>query len=113
MEVPTVLCYSSLQRLVEQNVDIPGRRVQGDRDVVKVLPQDQVQRSELWSRSVTILLVEVFKVFPQKRIRCSALWRRTLTFLLVEVFTDFSLILALQARVKSVGVGFFSHFSFG
>ena len=46
MEVPTVVSF------VEQNVDIPFGRGRG--------AQEQVQRSALWSRSLTFLLVEVF-----------------------------------------------------
>ena len=62
-----------------------------------------------------VVIMEVFKVFSQDKVRCSALLSRSSTFLLVEVFKIFSLILVWQLlpqfRVKTLGQGFFSHFS--
>ena len=74
VEVPTIISYSSLLRTVEQHVDIP---VPGGEDpflVFKVFPLDRVQQrclprdaflSGLWSRSLTLFLVEVFMVLSQ------------------------------------------------
>ena len=68
VEVPTTVSYSSLQRTVEQHVDIP---------VFKVFSLDSVQQSRLpenaflsglWSRSLTLFLVEVFLVLSQVRV---------------------------------------------
>ena len=75
VEVPTIVSYSSLQRNMEQNVDIPvpgrGGRVSGLRvpDRVqqrRVLPRNAFL-SGLWSRSL-IFLVEAFKIFALDRV---------------------------------------------
>ena len=68
---------SSLQRTVEQLVDIPVPGGGGPSLVFMVFSQDSVQQrrlpenaflSELWSRSLTLFLVEVFLVLSQVRV---------------------------------------------
>ena len=71
VEVPTTVFHSSLQRTVEQHVDIPVPGGGGPSSGLHVSPQDSVQHrrlpenaflSRLWSRSLTLCLVEVFLV---------------------------------------------------
>ena len=74
VEVPTIISYSSLQRTMEQNVDIP---VPGGGGVFKVFFLNRVQQlcfllqnaflSGLWSRSL-IFPLEAFKIFAQDRV---------------------------------------------
>ena len=68
VDVPTILSYSSLQRSVEQHVDIP-LVVEDQVLVFKVFPHRVQQRglsrnalSGLWSRSLTLFQVDVFLV---------------------------------------------------
>ena len=69
MEVPTIISFSSLQQIVEQNVDIPVprgrvRRLQCFR------PRTEVQQRFPSSNSLTFqfLTVKVFKVSCQDRV---------------------------------------------
>ena len=70
VEVPTIISFSSLQRIVEQNVDIPVpyggvRGLQG-------FPAGQDSTSNaflsgMWSRSLILVgLVEAFKIFSPR-----------------------------------------------
>ena len=61
VEVPTIVSYSSLQRVPEQIVDIPVPRCRGVRavEVFKAFPQHRVQRR------LVELKVEVFRVSPE------------------------------------------------
>ena len=79
VEVPTIVSYSLLQLIMEQNADIPVPLGRGGRTLVfKVLPQNRVQQqrfllqnaflSGLWSRTLTFLSVEAFKIFAQVRV---------------------------------------------
>ena len=78
VEVPTIVSYSILQRIMEQNVDIPFPVVEGVTLVFKVFPLDRVQQprvllrnaflSGLWSRSLISPLVEAFKSFAQDNV---------------------------------------------
>ena len=84
VEVPTIVSFSSLQRTMEQHVDIPvPRRRRGETLVFKVFFPDRVQqrRSCLWnaflsglrSRSLIFLfLVETFKIIAQDRVSSSS-----------------------------------------
>ena len=74
VEVPTTVSYSSLQRTLEQLVDIPVPGGGGPSSVFMGFSQDSVQQrrlpenaflSGLWSRSLTLFLVEVFLVLSQ------------------------------------------------
>ena len=77
VEVPTIVSYSSLQRNMEQNVDLQFLVVEGEVLVFKVFFPDRVQQrcfplknvflSGMWSRS-SIFPVEAFKIFPQVRV---------------------------------------------
>ena len=71
VEVPTLISYSSLQRSVEQLVDIPVPGGGGSISGLQGFSLDRVQQrrlprnaflSGLWSRSLTLVLVEVFLV---------------------------------------------------
>ena len=74
VEVPTIISFSSLQRTMEQHVDIPdpgggGRHA----DLQGFLPETRFLRnallSGLWSRSlISPFLLEVFKIFAQIRV---------------------------------------------
>ena len=79
VEVPTIISFSSLQRIVEQNVDIPVPR--GGVRGLQGFPQDRLQQrhlslwnaflSRMWSRSLILMcLVEAFKIFVQ-HVLCS------------------------------------------
>ena len=79
VEVPTIVSWSLLQRIMEQNVGIQFLVVEGEALVYKVFFPDRVQQrrsflqnaflSGLWSRSSTFLLpVAAFKIFAQDRV---------------------------------------------
>ena len=77
VEVPTTVSYSSLQRTVEQHVDIPVPGGGGPSFGLHGFLQDSVQQrrllenaflSGLWSGSLTLFLVEVFLVLSQVRV---------------------------------------------
>ena len=74
VEVPTIVPFSSLQRIVEQTVDnpVPGH-VEGESLVFKVFFPDIVQQRLVPSRSSISLLVEVSKGSSLDRFRCSVL----------------------------------------
>ena len=63
VEVPTIVSFSSLQRVMEQAFQL--RRVVGDTQIFKVFSEDRVQ--QVLCRSL-ILSMEVFKVFAQDRV---------------------------------------------
>ena len=77
VEVPTIISFSSLQRTVEQNVDIPvpgrGGRIAGlqgflpGQGSTALLFLKNVLLSGLWSRSL-IFPVEAFKIFFQDKV---------------------------------------------
>ena len=79
VEVPTIISYSSLQRTVEQHVDIPvpdgGGPISGlqgfsplDRVQQRRLPPRNACLSGLWSRSLTLFQVDVFMVLSQDKV---------------------------------------------
>ena len=74
VEVPTIVSYSSLQRIMEQNVDIPVPGRGGRSSGLQGFSRDRIQQrgvllrnaflSGLWSRSLTFP-VKAFKIFAQ------------------------------------------------
>ena len=119
VEVPTIVSFSSLQQLTdEQIVDIPVPGCGGGgRGSFQGSHPGQISTAGVAEQIVDILVflhVEVLKVFPQDRVCCSVLWSSSLTFLfqLVEIFTEFALILGVQAHpqfcVMSVGIGIYA-----
>ena len=73
VDVPTVVCYSSLQQLTaEQIVDIsaPGCAGGGGVEVFKVFSQDRIQQRSTSSKPLTFQFraVEVFKALAQDRV---------------------------------------------
>ena len=73
VEVPTIVSFSSLQRIAEQNVDIPVVGGSGTGGGLSgFLPGQNYSMTA--SRSLTIqflagVSVEIYKVFPQDRVR--------------------------------------------
>ena len=98
VEVPTLISFSSLQRIAEQDVAIPFAGVRGRLGVLQGFSPDRVQQrrsflrnaflSGLWSRSLTFL-VEVFKVFALCRVRQRHL---LLSLQFVRMMTPMSLV---------------------
>ena len=86
VEVPTIVSFSSLQRIVEHTVDIP---VPGHGGRNSGLHQNRVRQRLVPSRSLTSLLVEVSKVSSMDWVR--GVRTRSLPFpLLVQAFRIFS-----------------------
>ena len=121
VEVPTIVSFSSLQRIVEQNVDNPivGSGTGGG---LSGFLQGQ-NYSRLPSRSLTIqfrpsVLVEICKFFPRDSVHRSGLRTRSLTFQFhVEVLKIFLKLFIVQGfrpicRTRQIK-GFFLHFSPG
>ena len=112
VEVPTIFSYSSLQWTVEQHVDIPVPGGGGSSSGLQVFPLESVQQrrlprnaflSGLWSRSLTLFLVEVFTVLSQDMVHL------LLTLQLVMKSAQMSLakwFFALFTNIKKCEVGF-------
>ena len=60
VDVPTMISYSSLQRAIEQTIDIPVLRLGGEvAEVFKVFVQDRVLQQRMWSRSLNFRFLSV------------------------------------------------------
>ena len=97
VEVPTIVSFSSLHGLMEQNADIPVPHRRGGRggvEVFKVYAQDRIQLRLVDPNTLTFQFreVEVFLVFAQDRIQQRLVEPNTLTFQFreVEVFLVFA-----------------------
>ena len=125
LEVPTVVSFSSLQRSVEQNIDIPVPQVREVAEVFKVFVQDRALQQRTWSRSLKIQFlsvgggeVVVFKVLSLDWVQLR-IWSRSSIFLLVEVLKVFSQDRVLPHRVDFLAApmkefkGFFALFPGG
>ena len=116
VEVPTIVSFSSLQQLSDEqivNIPVPGRGGGGRGGFQGSYPR-QSSTAVVAEQIVEIPACGGPQGFPSDRVRCSVLWSNSLTFLfqLVEVFTEFALILGVQAHaqfcVMSVGMGIYA-----
>ena len=87
-EVPTIVSFSSLQRVMEQTVDIPAPRGSGSRGGLQGFSQDRVQ--QLLPTLTFQFLVVIFKVSSQARVPLPHLLTLVLRMRLVKGFLYFS-----------------------